>query len=79
MDAIMKPKISILDVAPKDIQFLVEMNSGAVNAMLVILDNMVFNFDGSKEEHIQAKDYLETQLYPLIKEAKKTLEGANGS
>lgn len=69
--------MELIDVQPKDFMFLFGMTLTDLKSFKVIMDNMQFNFDGSKEEHVKAKEYLELKLYPTIKEGLKAVEEFN--
>ena len=64
----------ILEAVPKDIHFLTEFSFIELKHLQTILDNMVFNYDGAIEEHVQAKKYLEERLYPIVADTIKELE-----
>ena len=63
----------ILEAIPKEIHFLTEFSFVELSHLKTILDNMVFNYDSSILEHAEAKIYLESTLYPTIKEAIERL------
>ena len=63
----------ILEAIPKEIHFLTEFSFVELSHLKTILDNMVFNYDSSILEHAEAKIYLESILYPTIKEAIERL------
>lgn len=67
----------ILEAVPKDIHFLTEFSFVELKHLKVILDNMVFNYDGSIKEHVEAKKYLEKQLYPVVSKTIKDMNNGN--
>lgn len=75
----MIPRTTIIDVAPKDIQFLIEFNAAAIQALMIITDNMTFTYDSSNPEHIKANEYLLNVFTPLIEESDKILKGGGAN
>lgn len=67
----------VIDAIPREVHFLTEFTFEELELLKLVLENMVFNYDGKSEEHMKAKKYLEEQLYPVV---KKTVEDMrNGS
>lgn len=67
----------ILEAIPKDIHFLTEFSFVELKHLCIILDNMVFNYDSTIPEHVEAKVYLEELLYPTILKTIKDMENGN--
>ncbi len=65
--------MKVIDVAPKDIHILVDFSLKELLSLKLILDNMSFDFDGTKESHINAKDFLEGDFYHVINSTIKEL------
>lgn len=63
----------IIEAIPKEIHFLTEITFAELQHLQTILDNMVFNYDGTTPAHVEAKQYLENQLYPTIAAAIKEM------
>ncbi len=69
------PKTKLIDVAPKDVSFLFELNSGAIEALMIITDNMTFNYNKNNPDHVKAEQYLVNVFVPLIEESDRILKG----
>lgn len=71
--------MDLIDVQPKEFMFMYGITLTDLKSLVLILDNMQFNYDGNKPEHIKAKKYLEDKLYPSVQEGLKAVEDYNGS
>jgi len=69
--------MELIDVQPKDFMFLFGMTLTDLKKFKLIMDNMQFNFDSTNKEHIAAKEYLETKLYPTVQSGMKAVEDYN--
>ena len=66
--------MQIIKAIPKDIHMLVDISLKEFQYLDIILNNMVFNYDGSDGLHVEAKEYLEKQLSPMVADTIKELE-----
>lgn len=65
--------MNVVDIAPKDIHILLDFSLKELLNLKLILDNMTFNFDGDKQNHVDAKVFLEGELYSTITSTIKEL------
>jgi len=70
--------MDLLDVQPKQFIFHYGITHTDLLMFKIILDHMQFNYDSAVPEHIAAKEYLETRLYPSVIDGLKSVEGSNG-
>lgn len=71
--------MNLIDVQPNDFMFMYGITLTDLKKFKIILDNMEFKYDGTIPEHEEAKDYLETELYPAIKQGLKAVEDKDGT
>lgn len=67
--------MELIDVQPQDFMFLFGITLTDLKKLKLILDNMQFNYDSTKKEHIEAKTYLEEKFYPRIIESMESVNG----
>lgn len=70
--------MDLINVQPKEFLFMYGISHSELIMLDTIFNNMQFNYDGTKSEHIKAKEYLETKFYPSIQEGLKAVEDYNG-
>lgn len=58
----------ILSIEPRDICFIFELTLKEIIKLNTVANMMVIDFDGNKEEEVQAKDYFINDFFPLIKD-----------
>ncbi len=58
----------ILSIEPRDICFIFELTLKEIVKLNTVANMMVIDFDGNKEEEVQAKDYFINDFFPLIKD-----------
>jgi hypothetical protein len=63
----------VLDAIPKEIQVITQFSMSQLLYLKLILDNMTFNYDGTNSRHVEAKNYLEQELYPAIEQLMKNV------
>ena len=69
--------MELMSVQPREFLFHFGIPHSDLLKFKLILDNMQFNYDSSIPGHIAAKEYLETKLYPAVKEGLKAVEESN--
>ena len=60
--------MQVIKAIPKDIHILIDMPLEELKYLDTILNNMVFNYDGTNPEHMAAKHYLENGLSVFVTE-----------
>lgn len=60
--------MQVIKAIPKDIHILVDIPLIELKHLDTILNNMVFNYDGTNPEHVEAKRYLENGLSIFVSE-----------
>lgn len=69
--------MQLIKAIPKDIHLLVDIPLTDLQHLDVILNNMVFNYDGSNPAHVEAKKYLEKSLSPFVTETLEDILNGN--
>lgn len=67
----------VLDAVPKDIHFILDVSMADMKDLKIILDNMVFNYNGDLEEHRKAKVFLEQVFYPTVEQSIESMKDGN--
>lgn len=65
--------MQVIKAIPKDIHILVDIPLTELQYLDIILNNMVFNYDGKIPEHIEAKRYLENGLSVFVTDTLEEL------
>ena len=65
--------MQFIKAIPKDIHILVSISLVEIKHLDTILNNMVFNYDGTDPTHIAAKQYLEKGLSVFVSETLEEL------
>ncbi len=65
--------MQVIKAIPKDIHILIDVPLVELQHLDTILNNMVFNYDGSNPKHIAAKKYLEEGLSVFVTETLEEL------
>ena len=71
--------MELIDVQPQDYMFLFGITLTDLKKLKLILDNMQFDYDSTKKDHMEAKTYLEEKFYPRVKESMDSVNVKSNS
>lgn len=69
--------MQVIKAIPKDIHLLIDVSLEELTHLDTILNNMVFNYDGTNPKHVLAKQYLEKGLSVFVTETLEDLSNGN--
>jgi len=71
--------MELIDIQPQEFMLMYGITLTNLKKLSIILDNMQFNYNSTLPEHMEAKEYLETGLYPAIQAGLKAAGETNDS